>query len=151
MNNNNILLPHQTSIVYLCSYSQIQLLLLHLCYLIPYSSPVHLSETNLSSFFLMTHISSFTDTHLYSSYFLMDITLCNYNTSNVILTHRTSPNFRATLLSTKSRTSSVIIFSLIKHVYDTWREMRRSYFLRRREVRILLLRQRSSLSSAFST
>ena len=119
MNNNNILLPHQTSIVYSCSYSQIQLLLPHLCYLIPYSSLVHLSETNLSSFFLVTHISSFTDIHLYSSYYLIDITICNYNTSNAILTHHSSPNFRATLPSTTSHTSSALIFSAIQHVYTT--------------------------------
>ena len=119
MNNNNILLSHQTSILYSCYYSQLQLFLPHLCYLIPYSSPVHLSETNLSSFFLMTHISSFSDIHLYSSYYLIDITICNYNTSNAILTHHSSPNFRATLLSTTSHTYSALIFSAIQHVYTT--------------------------------
>ena len=145
MNNNNILLPHQTSIVYLCFYSQIKLLLTRLCYLIPYSSPVHLLETNLSSFFLMTHISSFTDIHLYYSYYLINITICNYNTSNAIITHHSYQNFCDTLLLTTSHTSSALIFSTIQHVYTTWYAMHRSYFLHHRQLQILFLHHQSSL------
>ena len=59
------------------------------------------------------------------------ITICNYNTSNVILTHHLSPKFRATLLSPTIHTSSALIFSDIQHVYTTWHTMHRSYFLHR--------------------
>ena len=36
---------------------------------------------------------------------LLFITICNYNTSNIILTHHSSPKLRSTLLSTTSHTS----------------------------------------------
>ena len=93
----------------------------------------------------MTHISFFIDIHLYYSYFLINITICNYNTSNDILTHHSSPNFRDMLLSTTSHTSSALIFSPIQHVYTTWHTMHRSYFLHHRQLQILLLHHHSYL------